>query len=74
MRNAIQASYETNSKYNFVRDLQLNINGGNVSLQPNEQQPLLPELPQSNTELETTPAVPAKDLSTAPLTPAESGK
>jgi len=74
MRNAIQASYETNSKYNFVRDLQLNINGGNVTLQPNEQQPLLPELPQSNTEVEAAPTTPAKGFDTAPLTPTDTAK
>lgn len=68
MRNAIQASYETNSKYNFVRDLQLNLNGGSVSLQPNEEQPLLPELPQTSTD---TGSAPAKDLSTSPLPPTD---
>ncbi len=71
MRNAIQASYETNSKYNFVRDLQLNINGGSVSLQPNEEQPLLPELPQASSD---AVAPPTKDLSTAPLPPTDSVK
>lgn len=73
MRNAIQASYETNSKYNFVRDLQLNINGGSVSLQPNEEQPLLPELPQATTDAVAQPA-PTKDLSTEPLPSTDSVK
>jgi general secretion pathway protein D len=44
LRNGVQASIETNSKYNFIRDLQLQRNNGKVSLQPGEKQPLLPEL------------------------------
>ena len=44
LRNGVQASFETSSKYNFIRDLQMERNDGKVSLQPGEKQPLLPEL------------------------------
>ncbi len=46
LRDGVQASIETNSKYNFMRDLQLQRNNGKVSLQPGEKQPVLPELNQ----------------------------
>ncbi len=71
MRNAIQASYETSAKYNFVRDLQLENNGGKVILQPGEKQPVLPELPAAPVE----PEVPRNsDLTTTPLNQSGAGK
>jgi general secretion pathway protein D len=44
IRDAEQAAIETNSKYNFIRDLQLSRNGGKVQLMPGARQPTLPEL------------------------------
>ncbi|MGD9842206.1 MAG: type II secretion system secretin GspD [Steroidobacteraceae bacterium] len=70
LRNGIQASYETNAKYNFIRDLQLQRNDGKASLQLGELQPLLPELKQSEPKPEITPVapvVPDRDLTTTPL-------
>lgn len=66
LRNGVQASFETSSKYNFIRDLQLERNDGKVSLQPGEKQPLLPALKDQPT------AAPATDgngagLTTSPL-------
>ncbi|MFT3807370.1 type II secretion system secretin GspD [Arenimonas sp.] len=44
LRDGVQAAIETNSKYNLMRNQQLNINGGKVTLQTGEKQPTLPEL------------------------------
>lgn len=49
---------ETNSKYNFLRNLQMNINHGKASLLPFEKQPILPELP-ADTKLPPAVANPA---------------
>ncbi|MGA0704953.1 MAG: type II secretion system secretin GspD [Steroidobacteraceae bacterium] len=48
IRDAQQAAFETNAKYRFIRDLQMD--RGGVSLMPSEAQPLLPELPAAPTE------------------------
>ncbi|MGA1769288.1 MAG: type II secretion system secretin GspD [Steroidobacteraceae bacterium] len=48
IRDAQQAAFETNAKYRFIRDLQMD--RGSVSLMPSEAQPLLPELPAAPTE------------------------
>ncbi|MGA0000483.1 MAG: type II secretion system secretin GspD [Steroidobacteraceae bacterium] len=48
IRDAQQAAFETNAKYRFIRDLQMN--RGSVSLMPSEAQPLLPELPAAPIE------------------------
>jgi general secretion pathway protein D len=48
IRDAQQAAFETNAKYRFIRDLQLD--RGGVSLMPSEPQPMLPELPALPTE------------------------
>ena len=71
MRNAIQASFETSAKYNFVRDLQLENNGGKVILQPGEKQPLLPELPAAPVQTEVPRS---SDLTTTPLNQSGAGK
>jgi general secretion pathway protein D len=44
LRDGAQATIETNSKYNFIRDLQLERNNGRATLQPGEKQPVLPAL------------------------------
>lgn len=66
LRNGVQASIETNSKYNFIRELQMERNDGKVTLQPGEKQPVLPELTQPS----ITPAAPNdsdRGLTTTPL-------
>ena len=57
LRNAEQAAIETNSKYNYMRNRQIERNGGKVNLMPGAQQPMLPPL--------VGPAAP----STAPMPP-----
>ena len=42
LRDNAQAAFETNAKYNFMRDLQLG--GSDVNLMPNETRPVLPPL------------------------------
>jgi general secretion pathway protein D len=44
IRTAEQAAIETNSKYNHIRNLQLDRNDGKVQLMPGVQQPTLPEV------------------------------
>jgi general secretion pathway protein D len=44
LRDGIDAAIETNAKYNYMRNQQLEYNGGNVQLMPNENQPTLPSL------------------------------
>jgi general secretion pathway protein D len=67
LRNGVQASYETTSKYNFIRDLQLDRNDGKASLQLGEKQPLLPELQQPVPKEAPLPVAPLRDLTTTPL-------
>jgi general secretion pathway protein D len=66
LRNGVQASFETSSKYNFIRDLQLERNDGKVTLQPGEKQPLLPELKAQPTPAPVTEGNDA-GLTTSPL-------
>jgi general secretion pathway protein D len=44
LRTAEQAAIETNSKYNYLRDLQLNRNDGKVRMMPGTTQPTLPPM------------------------------
>ena len=44
LRTAEQAAIETNSKYNYLRDMQLNRNDGKVKMMPGSTQPMLPPL------------------------------
>jgi general secretion pathway protein D len=69
LRTAEQAAIETNSKYNYLRDLQLNRNDGNVRMIPGAQQPTLPPLvgPTQPTRL---PPPPSSLESFSPVTPA----
>jgi general secretion pathway protein D len=46
IRDGVDAALETNAKYNYVRDQQLNRNNGRVPLMPSERQPTLPSLEQ----------------------------
>ncbi|MBS1200694.1 MAG: hypothetical protein H6R27_1372 [Proteobacteria bacterium] len=65
VRNAEQAAIETNAKYNYIRDIQLNRNDGKVNLMPGEVQPTLPVL-----EGPVAPATPVPGLDAAAEQPA----
>ena len=51
LRDAEHVATETNAKYNFMRNLQLQQNSGKVSLQPDERQPLLPTIQDAPLDL-----------------------
>jgi general secretion pathway protein D len=44
LRDGTDAAIETNAKYNYIRDQQLNYHKGKVPLMPGERQPTLPAL------------------------------
>jgi general secretion pathway protein D len=44
LRDGVDAMIETNAKYNYMRDQQLNYKKGKVPLMPGERQPTLPSL------------------------------
>jgi general secretion pathway protein D len=44
MRDGVDAAIETNAKYNYIRQQQVERNGGKVTLLPGERQPTLPPL------------------------------
>ncbi len=44
MRDGVDATIETNAKYNYMRDQQLQRNNGKVTLMPGERQPTLPAI------------------------------
>jgi len=45
LRNDAQAAFETNAKYNYVRNQQLAMNPDRVRLMPGETRPLMPPAP-----------------------------
>jgi len=45
LRDGTQAAIETNSKYDYLRQMQIERNGGKATLLPQDRQPTLPELP-----------------------------
>lgn len=69
LRTAEQAAIETNSKYNYLRDLQLQRNDGKVRMIPGAKQPTLPPLvgPSQPTQL---PPPPSSLESFSPVGPA----
>ena len=68
LRTAEQAAIETNSKYNYLRDLQLGRNDGKVRMIPGAQQPTLPPVvgPAQPTQL---PPPPSSLESFSPVSP-----
>jgi general secretion pathway protein D len=58
LRTAEQATIETNSKYNYLRDLQLGRNDGKVRMIPGAKQPTLPPVvgPTQPTQLPPPPS------------------
>ena len=64
IRDGVDAAIETNAKYNYIRDQQLNRNKGKVTLMPGERQPTLPALedlvtPENVNPTRVTPLPPA---------------
>ncbi|OUU79175.1 MAG: type II secretion system protein GspD [Gammaproteobacteria bacterium TMED78] len=47
MRDSIQANFETNAKYRYIRDLQLQQANDEIALIGNAERPILPELPSN---------------------------
>ena len=68
LRDGVDAAIETNAKYNYIRDQQLERNDGKIPLMPGERQPTLPAL-----ETLVPPELlnPAKQASPLSDTPAE---
>lgn len=56
IRDGVDAALETNSKYNYIREQQLERNKGRVPLMPGERQPTLPSLDQLVTPEYVNPA------------------
>jgi general secretion pathway protein D len=67
LRTAEQAAIETNSKYNYMRNEQLEKNDGKVNLMPGVLQPSLPPL-FGPTAPSTAPMPPPPDTALAPVT------
>jgi general secretion pathway protein D len=73
IRDGTDAAIETNAKYNYLREQQLNRNDGKVPLMPNERQPTLPALealvsPEYLNPVRQ-PAAPAAAPATEPVPP-----
>ena len=58
LRTAEQAAIETNAKYNYLRDMQIERNDGKVRMMPGATQPTLPPL-VGPTQPTPTPPPPA---------------
>jgi len=74
LRTAEQAAVETNSKYNYLRNLQLDQNHGKVKLMPGETRPTLPPLigpTAPPAALPPAPQPPSQDVATEPKGPGE---
>lgn len=48
LRDASQSAIETNSKYNYIRQIQLGAQGDAVPLMPNAQRPMMPPLSEAD--------------------------
>jgi general secretion pathway protein D len=73
LRTPEQAAYETNSKYRYMRNLQIGRNDGKVSLMPGSRQPTLPELDDSPRPARPAPA-PAEEPPVQPVPGAETAE
>lgn len=63
LRDGTQMAYETDAKYNYIRDLQHQGRGGNVAIMPGEERPMLPPLVPNQ-----KPPAPVIDLRDPPET------
>ena len=52
MRDSAEASFQTNAKYNMIRDVQQGRSADSIQLMPGAERPVIPPLP----ELQTTPS------------------
>lgn len=66
LRDNVQASFETNAKYTYIRDQQLEIKPENPRLMPMTERPVLPELIQPPISPET-PAIDLREPLEAPV-------
>jgi general secretion pathway protein D len=66
IRTAEQAAIETNAKYNYLRNLQLDDGDGKVQLMPGERPPTLPPLVGPTAPADTTVTSPADAAATPP--------
>jgi general secretion pathway protein D len=71
LRTAEQAAIETNTKYNYVRGLQLEQNNGKVELMPGEGRPALPPVigPAAPPTAAAPESLPPPDTAAAPSGP-----
>lgn len=73
IRNSEDAAFETNAKYNYMRDMQVERNGGKVDLMPRATQPTVPALEGPTAPPQPVPGMATMDGATAtPMAPAES--
>jgi hypothetical protein len=66
LRDGTDAAIETNAKYNYIRDQQVDRNKGKVPLMPGERQPTLPSLESLVPPELLNPAVDAAPPGTTP--------
>ena len=66
LRTAEQAAIETNSKYNYLRDLQMERNDGKVRMIPGANQPTLPPLVGPTQPTPTPPPPAPLEMATSP--------
>jgi general secretion pathway protein D len=59
LRDGVQARFESNAKYNYIRDLQIEQGQRNIRLMREEQRPVLPELPAARPQTQTASEDPA---------------
>ncbi len=53
LRDGVQARFESNAKYNYIRDLQIEQGQRNIRLMREQQRPVLPELPAARPQPQT---------------------
>ena len=54
LRDSVQAAFETNAKYRYIRDLQIQQNETPLPLMRDEARPTLPELPEAQPQNSAT--------------------
>jgi general secretion pathway protein D len=64
LRDNVQAAFQTNAKYNYIRDQQMLLKPKNVRLMPQTQRTVLPEVPAAAPA--TDPESPVIDLREQP--------
>ena len=55
MRNTSQTTFQTNAKYNSIRNIQKNNQSGSVQLMPGLARPIIPPLPESQPQPADSP-------------------